>query len=119
MQIQYLEIVTTDVEATCQSFVAQHGVRFSDPADEFGAARIAIMSGGGRIGVRAPMGDQEAPVVRPYMLVDDIEAASDMAERAGASFAMRATEIPGHGKFEIYILGGVQHGLWHLRSAGT
>ncbi len=33
-------------------------------------------------------------------------------EQAGGEFAMRTTEIPGHGKFAIYILGGVQHGLW-------
>ena len=112
MQLQYLEIVTPDVDETCSVLAAQHGAQFSDQIPELGFARIAPLSGGGRIGVRAPMRDDEEPVVRPYTLVDDIEAASAAAEAAGGDFAMRATEIPGQGKFAIYFLGGIQHGLW-------
>ena len=112
MQVHYLEIVTPDVEDTCNALAAQHGVTFSEPEAMLGNARVAMLEGGGRIGVRAPMRDDEAPVVRPYMLVDDIEAASKATEAAGADFAMRATEIPGQGKFAIYLMGGIQHGLW-------
>ena len=69
----------------------------------------------GKIGVRAPMREDEQPVVRPYVLVEDIEAAVKAAQAAGAEIAMPSTEIPGgHGKFAIYILGGIQHGLWQL-----
>src|SRR6056297_2580176 len=114
MQIQYLEIVTPDVDATCRSFEGQHGVTFSEPDPGFGNARSADLAGGGRIGVRAPMADHETPIVRPYLRVSDIEAASAEAEKAGADFAMSATEIPGQGKFAIYFLGGVQYGLWEL-----
>ena len=112
MQVQYLEIVTPEVDETCAALAAQHGVTFSAPEPGLGNARVAAMAGGGRIGVRAPMREDEAPVVRPYMLVDDIEAASKIAEAQGAEFALRSTEIPGHGKFAIYFLGGIQHGLW-------
>ncbi len=112
MQIHYLEIVTPKVEETCAVLAAQHGVSFSEAEAALGNARIAMLGGGGRIGVRAPMRADEEPVVRPYMLVGDIEAASTAAEAAGARFAMRATEIPGHGKFAIYFLGGIEHGLW-------
>ena len=112
VQVHYLEIVTPNVEETCAALVAQHGVTFSEPEAMLGNAKVAELAGGGRIGVRAPMRDDEEPVVRPYMLVDDIEAASAAAEAAGAEFAMRATEIPGQGKFAIYFLGGIQHGLW-------
>lgn len=112
MQIDYLEIVTPDVDATCRVLAALHGVSFSAPVAELGAARIAQRVDGGRLGVRAPMGAAETPIVRPYMLVDDIDAASARAEEAGAVFAMPKTEIPGHGKFAIYLLGGVQHALW-------
>ncbi len=114
MHVHYLEIVTSHVDDTCQALAAQHGVRFGEPEAMLGNARVAMLDGGGRIGVRAPMRDDEAPVVRPYMLVDDIEAASKAAEAAGADFAMRATAIPGHGRFAIYFLGGIQHGLWQL-----
>ena len=112
MQIHYLEIVTPNVDETCAALAAQHGVSFSEPDAMLGNARTAMLAGGGQIGVRAPMRDDEDPVVRPYMLVDDIEAASKAAEEAGAQFAMTATEIPGQGKFAIYLLGGIQHGLW-------
>ena len=89
----------------------QHNVTFSDPIAAFGNSRVAELKGGGRISVRAPLG-AEGPVVRPYMLVENIEAASAKAEAAGGEFAMRATEIPGEGKFAIYFLGGIEHGLW-------
>ncbi|MEM8937437.1 MAG: hydroxylase [Pseudomonadota bacterium] len=114
MKIYYLEIVTPNVEEICAALAAQHQVTFSAPEAALGNSRVAILAGGGRIGVRAPLREDEEPVVRPYMLVDDIEAASAAAEAAGAQFAMRKTEIPGHGKFAIYFLGGIQHGLWEL-----
>lgn len=114
MQIQYLEIVTPAVEETCKALAAHHSVTFGEPEAAFGNARIAMLASGGRIGVRAPLREDEEPVVRPYMLVNDIEAASTEAEAAGAEFAMRATEIPGGGKFAIYFLGGIEHGLWEL-----
>lgn len=114
MVVQYLEIVTPEVEATCDSLEEMHGVRFSEPVLELGNARTADLEGGGRIGVRAPLREDEEPVVRPYVLVADIEAAVKAAEAAGGQFAMLPTEIPGHGTFAIYFLGGIQHGLWQL-----
>ncbi|MEL6858545.1 MAG: hydroxylase [Pseudomonadota bacterium] len=112
MQVQYLEIVTPNVDETCAVLAAQHAVAFSAPEPGLGNARVAALSDGGRIGVRAPMRDDEAPVVRPYMLVTDIEAAIAAAEAEGAVFAMRAMEIPGQGTFAIYLLGGIEHGIW-------
>ena len=112
MQIEYLEIVTPDVDATCAALAQQNETEFSDPVPELGQARLANLSNGGRVGVRAPMAEHETPVVRPYKLVDDIEAASANAQAAGAEFAMLATEVPGQGTFAIYMLGGIQPGLW-------
>lgn len=114
VKIHYLEIVTPDVNPTCDVLEEAHAVSFSEPIAELGNARTALLDNGGRIGVRAPMRETEAPVVRPYVLVDDIEAVVDAARAAGAEIAMTPTEIPGHGKFAIYILGGIQHGLWEL-----
>lgn len=114
MQVQYLEIVTPKVEETCAAMAKLHGVEFSAPEPGLGGARVAALKSGGRIGVRAPLGEHETAIVRPYLLVDDIKAASAAAEAAGAEFAMTATEIPGHGVFAIFFLGGVQHGLWEL-----
>lgn len=114
MIIQYLEIVTPEVDATCTALATAHGVSFSDPEPMLGNARTATLAGGGRIGVRAPMRPDEDPVVRPYVLVDDIEAAVKAAEAAGATIAMPPMAIPGQGKFAIYLLGGIDHGLWQL-----
>lgn len=114
MQIQYLEIVTPDVDAVCATFAQLHGVTFSDPDAGLGNARTASLGDGGKIGVRAPMHDAEEPVVRPYLLVDDIDAAAKAAEAAGGEIAHPPMEIPGHGKFAIFIQGGAHHGLWQL-----
>lgn|GEM_PF-2224926 len=113
IDIQYLEIVTTDVDTTIATLEDVHGVSFGEPVPGFGFARIAALSNGGQIGVRAPLSpDEGAPVVRPYLGVEDIEAAIAAAQASGAQFAMLATEIPGYGKFAIYFQGGIQYGLW-------
>jgi hypothetical protein len=65
MQIQYLEIVTPDVDAVCATHARLHGVSFSEP-------------------------------------------------QAGGEIAHPPMELPGHGKFAIFIQGGVQHGLWQV-----
>lgn len=114
MNVHYLEIVTPDVDATCAALATAHGVTFGDPVPELGNARTAKLATGGRVGVRAPMRETELPVVRPYMLVDDIQAAVEAAKAAGAEIALPPTEIPDHGTFAIYLLGGIQHGLWQL-----
>jgi len=112
MTVQYLEIVTPSVNETCDALAKAHGVVFSEPVAEFGNARMADLKSGGRIGVRAPMRETEEPVVRPYLLVEDIDAAVKAAEASGATVAMPPMPIPGHGKFSIFILGGIEHGLW-------
>ena len=114
MFIQYLEVVTPDVNATCDALEQLHGVSFGEPDVGLGNARTAALKGGGRIGVRAPMREDEQPVVRPYLLVEDIEAAVEAARAAGAQIALPPMEIPGGGKFAIYIQGGIEHGLWKL-----
>lgn len=112
MQIDYLEIVTPDVDAVCATYERVHGVTFGEPEAGLGNARTAVMANGGMIGVRAPMAESEEPVVRPYLLVDDIAAATEAAEAAGGMIAHPPMELPGHGTFAIFIQGGIHHGLW-------
>jgi predicted enzyme related to lactoylglutathione lyase len=114
MQIHYLEIVTNEIDAVCASYAHLHGVSFSDPEAGLGGARTAALANGGLLGVRAPMHETEEPVVRPYLLVDNIDAAAAAAAAAGGEIAHPPMEIPGHGKFAIFIQGGVQHGLWQV-----
>jgi len=114
MQIHYLEIVTREVNAVCAAYAAANGVQFGGPDASLGNARTATLPGGGLVGVRAPMHETEEPVVRPYWLVDDIEAAVAAVVAAGGEVAHPPMEIPSHGTFAIYIQGGVHHGLWQL-----
>jgi predicted enzyme related to lactoylglutathione lyase len=114
MKIHYLEIVTKDVDAVCAAYAAANKVQFGEPDAGLGNARTATLANGGLVGVRAPLRATEEPVVRPYWLVDDIEAAVAAAVQAGGQLAHPPMDIPGHGKFAIYLQGGNDHGLWQL-----
>jgi predicted enzyme related to lactoylglutathione lyase len=114
MQVHYLEIVTPEVDATCAALAKLHGVTFGEPEPGLGNARTAELAVGGKVGVRAPMHEAEEPVVRPYLLVADIEAAVAAAVEAGGEIAHPALELPGYGTFAIYIQGGIHHGLWQV-----
>ena len=114
MQTHYLEIVTPDVDAVCATYEKLHSVTFSAPEAGLGNARTAALTNGGVLGIRAPMHETEQPLVRPYLLVDDIEGAVEAAKQAGGEIAHPPMQIPGHGKFAIYIQGGIHHGLWQV-----
>lgn len=116
MPIHYLEVVTTEVDAVCAAYTAAHSLSFGEPVAALGNARTSELPGGSLVGVRAPMAEHESPVVRPYWLVDDIEAAVAEAEQAGALIAHPPLNIPGYGTFAIYFAGDTQHGLWQLDS---
>ena len=83
------------------------------PIAELGNARTAELKGGGRIGVRAPMRETEAPVVRPYVLVDDIAAAVKTAEAAGGQvvYAPDAKTMYPEGYATYVEVKGLQDGL--------
>lgn len=114
MQIHYLEVVTPDVDNTCGTYALLHGVTFAESDVALGGARVAELASGGKIGIRAPLRDNEEPVVRPYFLINDIQAAVAAAEKAGAEVAVPPMELPGHGTCAIIIHGGIESGFWQL-----
>jgi uncharacterized protein len=114
MRIHYLEIVTPDVDAACALYSRMHNVTFGDADQNLGGARIARLDDGGMLGIRPPLRDSESPVVRPYLLVSEIEASVAAAAASGAEIAMTPTEIAGYGQFAIVIHGGIESGLWQL-----
>ena len=114
MKVHYLEIVSRDMDAVCKAYELAHSVSFSEPDEYLGGAKTCTLSDGSIIGVREPLRDNEEPVVRPYYLVDYIERAIAKIAAEGAEIAMPPMEIPGKGKFAIYILGSNDHGLWQL-----
>ena len=114
MKIHYLEVVSNDVDAVCGAYEASLSMSFGEPDELLGGARTCSLPDGSMVGIRKPMRDTEDPVVRPYWLVEDIELAVANVEAKGAQIAMSPMEIPGKGKFAIYILGDNNHGLWQL-----
>jgi uncharacterized protein len=112
MQVHYIEIVTPDVDPTCALHSALHGVGFGDADPNLGGARTARLASGGLLGVRAPMHDGERPVVRPYILVENLEDAVTAASAAGAEIIVPPMELPGHGRCALLHQGGIESGLW-------
>src|SRR5713226_8995402 len=116
MKVHYLEIVASHVDAVCAAYEAAHGIKFGSGDPLLGSARTAPLPDGGSIGVRGPLRDTEEPVVRPYWLVDDIEAALDrhqsralwlrtprwrFQERARSLSTSRKVWIMGCGSYEF------------------
>lgn len=114
MKLHYLEIVSHDVDAVCKAYELTHRIQFLEPDELLGGAKVCVLPDGTKVGVRGPLRDDEEPIVRPYWLVDNIEQVVATLELEGAQIAMPPMEIPGKGKFAIYILGTNHHGLWQL-----
>lgn len=112
MKVHYLEIVTQEVDSVCAMYEQALGLTFNDADQNLGGARTVKLANGGMLGVRGPMHTNEKPVVRPYLLVEDIAAAVAKAKDLGAEIAVPPMLIPGHGSCAIYFLGGVEFGLW-------
>ncbi|MCH9686469.1 MAG: hypothetical protein K0V04_33860 [Deltaproteobacteria bacterium] len=112
MTVKYLEIVTNEVDATCELYESIHGVRFDQPDADLGQARAARKADGTVIGIRAPLADHEGPTVRAYLAVEDIHEAVKTAQERGAMLAYPPTKQGEHGTFAIMIQGEIQHGLW-------
>jgi hypothetical protein len=118
VKIHYLEFVCDDVEAQCAALQASQGLSFGPSLPDLGNARVAENGDGTQIGVRAPLGDREQPIIRPYLAVDDIASAIAQAEAQGAVVAYPPTEQGDTGTWAIYILGHLQVGLWQ-RQGGS
>jgi len=112
--VYYLEIVTTEVRATSDFYANAYGWRFEAEAPELGNALVATLPDGSLCGIRAPMHDQEKPIVRTYLRVADIDTAVKRASQLGATVALEPMEIPGRGRVAIYFLGGIEQGLWQV-----
>ncbi|WP_299072430.1 hydroxylase [uncultured Paraglaciecola sp.] len=114
MQIHYLEIVTSDVDEVCETYSKLHAVTFGESDMNLGGARVAEFSNGGKVGVRSPLRETEKPIVRHYILVNDIQATVDAASKSGAEIAVPPMELLGYGQCAIVIHNGIETGFWQL-----
>jgi len=114
MNIHYLEIITRDVAKEVALFEKAQGLAFGEPVVELGGARVAAVPSGGSIGIRAPMHDGETPIARPYFLTETLTETVDALSDLGADIALPSMQIEGHGTIAIYIVDGIEYGLWQI-----
>ena len=119
MNIHYVEIVTRDVATQVDALQTLHGLSFGEENPDLGMARVAERADGSLVGVRAPLAEQDMPVVRTYVEVDDIAAAVAEAEAAGALIAYGPMEQGDTGTWAIYFIGDAQMGLWQRPAGAT
>lgn len=81
----------------CAAYAAIKGVQFGHPDAGLGNARTATSDGGRTVGVRAPLRETEETVVRPYWLVEDIEAAVAAVVESGGQVTVRPWRYPAAG----------------------
>jgi predicted enzyme related to lactoylglutathione lyase len=112
MAVQYLEIVTNDVDTLAGLYQRMHGLSFGPPDADLGQARVATRTDGTLVGIRKPLAAHEQPIVRTYLSVEDIQQAVKHAEEHGAVVAYPPTQQGQRGTFAIVLQGDVQHGLW-------
>ncbi len=112
MQAHYVEIVSDTVDKQCKVLEQVHGLSFGPEVQDLGRARVAKTANGTLIGIRAPLAEHEQPIVRVYFAVNDITKAVKAAETAGAVIAYPPTKQGETGTWAIYILNGIQYGLW-------
>jgi len=112
--IHYLEVVTPDPKALRDFYSDACGWQFSEATPELGNAYFALMPGGSLWGIRGPLRESETPVVRTYLRVIDIRSAIKKAGELGAKIALEPTELPGRGIIAIYIIGGIEQGIWQV-----
>ncbi|HSR51414.1 MAG TPA: hypothetical protein VLV83_11340 [Acidobacteriota bacterium] len=112
MQAHYVEIVSNTAAKQCKALEQVHGLSFGPENQDLGQARVAEAANGTLIGVRAPLAEHEQPIVRVYFAVNDIVEAVKKAETAGAVIAYPPTKQGETGTWAIYILDGIQYGLW-------
>lgn len=106
--------MTPEVDAACERYSVLHDVTFGEVEQNLGGARTAIFENGGMLGIRAPLRDTEKPIVRHYILVEDIQATVEAAAKSGAEVAVPPMELPGHGTCAIVIQNGIESGFWQL-----
>jgi predicted enzyme related to lactoylglutathione lyase len=112
MAVQYLEIVSNDVDTLIGLYQRIHGLSFGPSDPDLGQARVSTGADGTLVGIRKPLAAHEQPIMRTYLAVENIQQAVKKAEEHGASVAYPPTRQGQRGTFAIVIQGDVQHGLW-------
>ncbi|MCL1080029.1 hydroxylase [Parashewanella spongiae] len=114
IQVNYLEIITPNVDQVCTSYSETLQVSFSEAIAELGGARTAALNSGDTLGIRTPMHDAEEPTTRPYYLVDDIKITVSEAENSGAQVLVPPMKTSHRSQCAIVSFDSIQNGFWQV-----
>src|SRR5690242_13645312 len=92
MVVHYLEIVSNDVDTLTDLYQRMYGLSFGTPDPDLGEARVATRADGTLVGIRKPLAAHEQPIIRTYLVVEDIQQAVKKAEEHGAIVAYPPTQ---------------------------
>ncbi|HXC84483.1 MAG TPA: VOC family protein [Trebonia sp.] len=114
--VAFFEIISPDAERALKFYTEMFGWAAQADPNMGGYALVDTNAGEGAIGggIGGTEAPGEAPTVKIYMRVDDLDAALDRAERLGGKRLVPPTDLPeGYGRFAIFTdPDGNQVGLW-------
>jgi len=113
-EIYYLEVVAADPQAARDFYQAAFGWQFTEATPELGGAFVADLPNGSLCAIRGSLSPSEEPTVRTYVRVLDVRAAVEKAVDLGATLALEPTEILDRGTIAIFLISGIEQGLWQL-----
>jgi uncharacterized protein len=110
----HAELMTTDVGKAKSFFAKLFDWKFEEmPGGDYTIIKVGDGTGGGLM--KNPM-PGAPPMWVPYVLVDDLKAATKKATSLGASLVKETTEVPGMGSFTIIKEPtGAMLGLWQTK----
>ncbi|MHB8791703.1 MAG: VOC family protein [Desulfobulbaceae bacterium] len=111
----HVELQTKDVEKSKKFYASMFGWKLTDmPGMEYTFIDVGEGTGGGMM--QNPMPDMPDNWL-PYILVDDVAAATKKAQSLGATLCKEVTEVPDMGWFGVLTdPTGAAFGLWQTKS---
>jgi predicted enzyme related to lactoylglutathione lyase len=111
----HVELQTKDVEKSKKFYAGMFGWKLTDmPGMEYTIIDVGEGTGGGMM--QNPVPDMPDNWL-PYILVDDVAAATKKAQSRGATLCKEVTEVPDMGWFSVLTdPTGTAFGLWQPKS---
>jgi predicted enzyme related to lactoylglutathione lyase len=118
--VEYLEIVTNDVDAVTALYQRIHVLSFGPSGPDLAHARVATRVDGTLVGIRKSLAAHEQPIIRTYLTVEDIQQAVNKADDSGATIAYRPTRQGTRGTLQSRFMGtwNTDYGTASLRLGG-
>ena len=108
--INYIELASTDLDATKAFYNAVFGWAFQDWGDAYASFSGAGIDGGFEQNVHGRLPSREGPLVILYS--EDLEATEAAVGAAGGSIATPAYEFPGGRRFHFLDPSGNELAVW-------